>query len=44
MASTVEVVLKENLKHLGSIGDVVRGIIDDKELQIQQLTSYIAGR
>ena len=24
MASTVEVVLKENLKHLGSIGDVVR--------------------
>ena len=24
MASTVEVVLKENLEHLGSIGDVVR--------------------
>ncbi|MBW1907049.1 MAG: 50S ribosomal protein L9, partial [Deltaproteobacteria bacterium] len=24
MASTVEVVLKDNLKHLGSIGDVVR--------------------
>ena len=24
MASTVEVVLKENLEHLGSIGDVVK--------------------
>ena len=27
-----------------SIGDVVRGIIDDKEFHIQQLTNYITGR
>lgn len=26
-----------------SIGDVVRGIIDDKEFDIQQLTKYITG-
>jgi CBS domain-containing protein len=26
-----------------SIGDVVRGIIDDKEFHIQQLTNYICG-
>jgi CBS domain-containing protein len=26
-----------------SIGDVVRGIIDDKEFHIQQLTKYITG-
>jgi CBS domain-containing protein len=38
------VVVEEKVVGVISIGDVVRGIIDDKEFQIQQLTSYITGR
>ena len=35
------VVLEERVMGVISIGDVVRGIIDDKEFYIQQLTNYI---
>ena len=36
------VVVAETVVGVISIGDVVRGIIDDKELYIQQLTTYIS--
>ena len=35
------VVVEERVMGVISIGDVVRGIIDDKEFYIQQLTNYI---
>src|SRR5262245_25109308 len=35
------VVVEERVIGVISIGDVVRGIIDDKEFDIQQLTNYI---
>ena len=35
------VVVEETVVGVISIGDVVRGIIDDKEFYIQQLTTYI---
>ena len=35
------VVIEERVIGVISIGDVVRGIIDDKEFYIQQLTNYI---
>ncbi len=35
------VVVAETVVGVISIGDVVRGIIDDKEFYIQQLTTYI---
>lgn len=35
------VVVEERVVGVISIGDVVRGIIDDKEFYIQQLTNYI---
>ena len=38
------VVVEERVVGVISIGDVVRGVIDDKEFHIQQLTSYITGR
>jgi CBS domain-containing protein len=38
------VVVEEKVVGVISIGDVVRGVIDDKEFHIQQLTSYITGR
>src|SRR5436309_6227573 len=37
------VVVGEKVVGVISIGDVVRGIIDDKEFDIQQLTKYITG-
>ena len=37
------VVVDETVVGVISIGDVVRGIIEDKEFYIQQLTSYITG-
>ena len=37
------VVIEETVVGVISIGDVVRGIIDDKEFYIQQLTTYITG-
>ncbi len=37
------VVVEERIVGVISIGDVVRGIIDDKEFTIQQLTNYISG-
>ena len=37
------VVSGEKVVGVISIGDVVRGIIDDKEFDIQQLTKYITG-
>ena len=37
------VVVEEKVVGVISIGDVVRGIIDDKEFYIQQLTTYITG-
>lgn len=38
------VVVEERVVGVISIGDVVRGIIEDKEFDIQQLTNYITGR
>ena len=35
------VVVEERVMGVISIGDVVRGIIEDKEFYIQQLTNYI---
>jgi CBS domain-containing protein len=37
------VVVGEKVVGVISIGDVVRGIIDDKEFHIQELTKYITG-
>ncbi len=37
------VVVEERVEGVISIGDVVRGIIDDHEFTIQQLTNYISG-
>ncbi len=37
------VVVEEKVVGVISIGDVVRGIIDDREFQIQQLRTYITG-
>ena len=37
------VVLDEKVVGVISIGDVVRGIIEDNEFEIQQLTNYITG-
>ncbi len=37
------VVVEEKVVGVISIGDVVRGIIEDKEFHIQQLTNYITG-
>ncbi len=37
------VVVEERVVGMISIGDVVRGIIDDKEFEIHQLTNYISG-
>ena len=37
------VVAEEKVVGMISIGDVVRGIIDDREFEIQQLTEYITG-
>ena len=37
------VVVEERVVGVISIGDVVRGIIDDKEFTIHQLTNYIHG-
>ena len=37
------VVVEEKVVGVISIGDVVRGIIDDKEFEVQQLTKYITG-
>jgi len=37
------VVAGEKVMGVISIGDVVRGIIDDKEFHIEQLTKYITG-
>ncbi len=37
------VVVEERVVGVISIGDVVRGIIDDKEFTIEQLTNYIDG-
>jgi CBS domain-containing protein len=37
------VVAEEKLVGVISIGDVVRGIIEEKQFEIQQLTNYIAG-
>ena len=37
------VVVEERVVGMISIGDVVRGIIDDKEFTIEQLTNYIKG-
>ena len=37
------VVAADKVVGVVSIGDVVRGIIDDKEFDIQQLTKYITG-
>jgi len=37
------VVVEEKVVGVISIGDVVRGIIDDKEFDIQQLRNYIIG-
>ena len=37
------VVVEEKVVGVISIGDVVRGIIDDKEFHIQQLNRYITG-
>jgi len=37
------VIVREKVVGVISIGDVVRGIIEDKEFDIQQLTKYIAG-
>ncbi len=37
------VVVEERVVGVISIGDVVRGIIDDKEFMIHQLTNYIHG-
>ena len=38
------VVVDDRVVGVISIGDVVRGIIEDKEFHIQQLTNYITGR
>ena len=38
------VVVEERVVGVVSIGDVVRGIIEEKEFYIQQLTNYITGR
>jgi CBS domain-containing protein len=35
------VIVEDTIVGVISIGDVVRGIIEDKEYYIQQLTSYI---
>jgi CBS domain-containing protein len=40
-ASQETAVVDDKVMGLISIGDVVRGIIDDKEFYIQQLTNYI---
>jgi CBS domain-containing protein len=37
------VIVGEKVVGVISIGDVVRGIIDDKEFEVQQLTKYITG-
>ncbi len=37
------VMVGERVVGVISIGDVVRGIIEDQEFEIQQLTSYISG-
>jgi len=38
------VVAEEKIVGVISIGDVVRGIIEDKQFEIRQLTNYITGR
>jgi len=42
-SDTYLLVVAETVVGVISIGDVVRGIIDDKEFYIQQLTTYITG-
>ncbi len=43
MASNVEVVLKANLEHLGSIGDVVKARLSELSMEKDALEGMIMG-